>query len=216
MDEIPCDPARCEVKAWSGGAAGACNHTTQLCECPFGYSGRYVLNPSNTCHFNHSFKRSLNTALFSVNAVASLILTFYVILVALQLSRLRKRPVLPAQSSIDQKPADRFRRVVITAHRASLLQRVVKRKRIVLLNLLMYYYFVLCDLHRTSSMMVDVDIYADRFPPVVALLYGSSAAAILCGLYTTAYLHYTSIPNAAILAERVGIRSIYVSYPNRK
>ena len=194
-----------------------CNVTSGECVCPIGFSGKFVLNPSNGCHLSESFKHVIVLLLFSLNLITNMLLLYYVLFVILQIRCLQRTTVLPLLSRPPAvTPNQAFRSMVIRAHKASLRQRVVKRKRLVLLNLFLYLYFTICDLYRTSLMLVVIDVYAERLPITIAWLYGTSSCALMTALYTTAYLHYRSIPNAAALAARVGIRSVYVSYPNCK
>ena len=64
---VNCSMSRCEVQDYFfASGVGTCNLTTQLCECPTGYSGADMWSIWNDCHINIQQRDALEFALLAL------------------------------------------------------------------------------------------------------------------------------------------------------
>ena len=198
---IACERDVCEQQLWFGGAAGRCNNQTGACVCPPGFGGSYILSKHNDCHVSTVAKQVLNGAVFS-SALSGLVMSLIALVKVLrEISQVHPAIVFPSRDGFSGQEHYKWG----GRNGSSVQQRVLRRKILVVINLILCALFAICEVYRTSILLLDSDAFAEEFPWPVAVLYRFMISCSISAFFLFSYIYTTSLPKGGQLAAVLGV-----------
>ena len=225
---LSCVVAECEQAHWFLGAAGVCNATTNRCDCPAGFSGRFILNPSETCHISHTLKVVFSCTALVVNIIALILNFAFISKVACQVKTLsRKSTIFPAANGVRRSimvrskgnskicsGAQHFSQTEL--YEGKRRQTILNRKISVISVLVCFCIYLVLNLARMLKVFLEVDAFAEELPAVWMMVYITADVGFVSGMSGFLYSFYKSLPNVSSLAQSVGIHCALSRYPSCK
>ena len=221
-----CVVEECEQANWFLGAAGVCNATTNRCECPPGFSGRFILNPSETCHISHLLKLVFSSFGLGINVIAMGLLFAFFGKVMNDIKSLSSRAsIVPVSFESKRGQGMRLIRGFTKTLRGGSMSAmteekrrstIMRRKLSVLFVLACFCVYLLFNLPRMIIVFGDLDIFAEELHGPWMLIYVTGDVGFVLGMSGFLYSFYKSLPNVTYLAKTAGINSILAQNPSCK
>ena len=191
-----CDPMICESSSWVLGAAGTCNNSTGVCECPPGYSGTYILVSENDCHISTVFRQFMGVANFCVAVLALIASIIGLVKVTKDISRIYRPRIFPYMNKAEYS--------IRVSKRRLRNKTVFERKLVALSAISLFFIQAVCEVVRTSALLRDHEAYAHGLPVDAAIIAGFGFGASRWAFFLSLYIHTSSLPKNEQLAVVLG------------
>lgn len=219
-----CSVVECESTHWLGGAKGKCNNITNVCQCPSGYSGLFILAPQNFCYLHEGSKSRL-TIFVAITIVTTLIIVVLSIYKVheqrnsiqrhfgykIPKSKRLTSTVSPSTSIDNKSPVERINGLEL--RRAN---KVLGRKKRILGLAVAFLTHATSNLVFIVPLLHNIDAYNFKIPHVILSILGIGTCSFWIGCYGTIYLYYRSLPDPAMLARKVGVKCTLAKWPRCK
>lgn len=226
-----CSIEECEDTAWVLGAQGVCNNVTNLCECPSGFSGVVPFLDFNDCHVQNVVYEVLFPAVVALTTVALLTMLYFTVIILHKLRQLHTQGirktsshVLPSRtgnSSSDLALASMSYERATQEESVSKLDRSVhaakvRRNKTHLACVVQFVFFLIGVLPLQAVIVENGGKAAFEIPAAAIILYGIGWAEFWAACWAFLYVYLKTLPDVPRLCRLLGIKSVFVRYPNCK
>lgn len=200
-------------RQWIGGARGACNNETGLCECPLGFVGKDVWQDFNSCHIRGEVITAVNLANLICTLVAILV-TFGSMCYALNVLRTSGHlPFLSGGGHSNYSTALLEGGTLNDSRRNVNSALLRTRQKWMLLVLVMLFLYPVFSLPYALLNTLETPIYRYEIPWVVDLCLGISIALLYSSFWVVLYYYYKSFPDLNLITKLSYEKSPFITRP---